>query len=114
MESIIFKKFNRIDDFLKREGKIGVQVQEIIERYQGSLLKNLISAKILKYINTKPKLFSLRILQGGIFFRFFGPKIGNCIYLIHPLKRKTNRIPPPELETALKRTKDFLDRFLHQ
>ena len=110
MESIKFEKTYWVKDFLAQEGEFGKHVDEIIENYRGTLIKEMLSSKDLEYLNTKPQIYALRIRLLGICFRFLGPKIGNTIYLVFPLKKQTNKLRPPDLRLALRRSKIYLEQ----
>ncbi len=107
MEPIRLKKLSWVNKFLENEGQVGQMVNEIIERFEGALFEELLKAETIKQVVSKPQIFELRIHLTGIFFRFLGPKSTGCIILLHAFKKKTNKIPPRELNIAVKRAKEL-------
>jgi phage-related protein len=58
-------------------------------------------------------LWELRIQQGSDVSRiFYFLPVGNTFILLHGFLKKTQKIPPQELETALRYKADYLRRFI--
>lgn len=104
MEQIKFVMMDYVKDFLSKEGGGGKQTQLAVDEYQGALFENMQKAGAIKQVNSDPRIFSLRVKYSGIFFRLLGPKIKSCIYFVHGFKKKSDRIPPSDMQTAVKRT----------
>ena len=58
-------------------------------------------------------LFELRIQQGSDISRiFYVLPVGNKFVLLHGFVKKGQKTPPRELDTALRRMKDYIGRFV--
>ena len=68
----------------------------------------MILAADVRLLGAIPGLHELRVRdQAGQVRVFYYLKRGEAIYLIHALRKKTQQIPPRELEIVLKRIKEI-------
>ena len=92
-----------VKDFMLLQAKSTVlKITKTIEYLEkgGPFLKMPHAKKI------EDNLYELRI-QGKEAIRIFYCKVGNEYYLLHAFKKKTNKTPRKEIETALDRLKEL-------
>lgn len=56
------------------------------------------------------KLFELKILYGGVYYRIFLVIVDDIAWLLHAFKKKTDHTPPKEIKVALGRARQLLDK----
>ncbi len=93
-----------VGDFLESlEGATRERVLQKLEDYERYPLQALFRDQKVKKL--KSKLYSVRILIRGEYFRFFGDFKGRKMYLVHGFKKKTDKIPSHDISTAESRIK---------